>query len=76
MFLVYELARDIAIAKQQVIVDISQKMYLLIQHHLFLWYHLAIKSPLLPEAFLSLLVNTLAGANMLSQGVIPGFHSV
>jgi hypothetical protein len=26
-------------------------MCLLIQHHLFLWYHLPIKSLLLPEAF-------------------------
>jgi hypothetical protein len=32
MFLVYEITRHIAIAMQQAIVDISQKMYLLIQH--------------------------------------------
>ena len=28
------------------------------------------------ENSLPLLANTLAGANVLSQGVIPGFHSV
>ena len=51
MFLVYEITRHIAIAMQQVIVDLSQEHCLLIQQHLFLWYHLEIKSPLLPEAF-------------------------
>jgi hypothetical protein len=43
--------RHIAIAMQQVIVDINQEKFILIQQHLFLWYQLAIKFPLLPEAF-------------------------
>jgi hypothetical protein len=43
--------RHIAIAMQQVIVDINQEKIILIQQHLFLWYQLAIKFHLLPKAF-------------------------
>ena len=51
VFLVYEITRHIAIVMQQVVVDISQENCLLIQQHLFLWYHLEIQFPLLPEPF-------------------------
>jgi hypothetical protein len=50
VFLVYEIARHIAIVIQQVIVDISQEHCLLMQQHVFIWYHPVIQSPLLPEA--------------------------
>jgi hypothetical protein len=46
---------------ENAIVDISQKMCLLIQHHLFLWYHIVILSSLFREAF---------------SMVYPDFHSV
>ena len=51
VLLVNEITRHIAIAMQQVIVDISQEHCLLIQQLLVLWYHLVINFPLLPEPF-------------------------